>query len=119
MVGKIVQHSRYGQGIIREYDAPYMKISFEAVHIEKRFAYPLVFDGFLRFEDSEAQAQAEAAISAIREEEDRKAEAHTLAIKQREQVMLEAHKAELKAKRVAAAKKAAGTRAASRKTKKD
>lgn len=119
MVGKIVQHSRYGQGVIREYKDPYMMICFEDVQIEKRFAYPLVFDRFLRFEDPEAQAQAEADISAVREEEDRKAQAHTLVIKQREQAMMEAHKAEIKAKRTAAAKKAAGTRAAGRQAKKD
>lgn len=118
MVGKIVQHSRYGQGVILEYNDPYMKIHFERAQVEKRFVYPLAFERFLRFEDHDAQTNAEEAVTAIRAEENRKAEAHVLAIKQREAAMMESHKEEMKARRAAAAKKAAGTRAANRQMKK-
>jgi len=115
LVGKIVQHTRYGKGVIREFEHPYMKILFEEMGIEKRFSYPMVFESFLRFEDAECQAQAEEAIAAVRADESRKAEAQSLALRQKEAAMMEAHKAELKAKRAAAAKKAAGTRAANKK----
>lgn len=118
MVGKIVQHARYGQGVVRTYEAPYMQVYFESEHMEKRFAYPQAFERFLRFEDSEAQAQADNAIAVIQAEQNRKQEAYSLAVRQREAAMAEARKAELKAKRAAAAKKAAGTRAANRQARK-
>ena len=116
MIGKIVKHTRYGRGEVRACEQSYLKIVFEDAGDEKEFAYPLAFERFLKFEDADCQAAAEAQIAEIRRESSRRNEAQALVIRQRELAMLEAHREEQKAKRAAAAKKAAATRASRRKT---
>lgn len=115
MVGKIVRHIRFGQGVITEYAEPYLRVRFEESGIEKRFSYPLIFEKFLHFEDAGCQVLAEEAIAAIRADKSRKAEAKALAFRQKETALMEAHQAEVKARRAAAVKKAAVTRAAKKK----
>lgn len=50
LIGVLVNHKTFGEGIIKQYDANYLVISFSQG--EKKFVYPDVFESFISVNDS-------------------------------------------------------------------
>lgn len=62
-----VKHVKFGEGSVMECDGTHIRIMFSCTNIEKTFAYPTVFDKFVRFESDEAQQQAEQELQQVKE----------------------------------------------------
>jgi hypothetical protein len=50
LIGVLVNHKTFGEGIIKQYDANYLVISFSQG--EKKFVYPDVFESFISVNES-------------------------------------------------------------------
>ena len=58
MVGEIVEHVRYGRGVVTGFEATRISVRFDADAMERRFAYPVAVERFLKFERPEAADRA-------------------------------------------------------------
>lgn len=54
-----VVHKSFGKGVINSADGKYVDVEFFKGNKKSRFLYPSCFQGFLRLENDEKQAEAE------------------------------------------------------------
>lgn len=64
-----VNHVRFGEGSVIECDGSKIKIAFNDADTEKVFAYPTVFEKFVKFDSEYAQAQVNIDLTSVKEEE--------------------------------------------------
>ena len=71
LIGKKVQHSKFGEGVIIQQDASYISVRFkmEANSDPKKFIYPSCFKTFLNLLDAEVTAQTEATLKQHEDQE--------------------------------------------------
>lgn len=63
-----VTHVKFGAGNVVDCDGVHIKIVFNTDSTEKTFPYPAVFEKFLKFENDDAQKQADEGIESAKEE---------------------------------------------------
>ncbi|MGX8706152.1 MAG: hypothetical protein ACSW8J_06205 [bacterium] len=64
MVGKQVEHIRFGQGVVTAFAPPRLDVRFEGEAQDRRFSYPAVTSRFLRFIDADAARRARSDLEA-------------------------------------------------------
>lgn len=113
MTGEIVNHVRFGRGVVTDFAPPRIEVRFDGEGSEaRRFAYPEAFSKFLSCESAEADARVkrdlEAAGAASRQQILAKIEQS----RQREERMMALRLEEQRKKRADTAKKSAERRKA-------
>ena len=56
MMQAVVEHCKFGKGIIEEVNENHLTVKFEATGDKKVFTYPNAFEKFMKFEKEELQA---------------------------------------------------------------
>lgn len=56
--GKVVEHKKYGKGLIENIDESYLVVNFKDADKISTFVYPDAFEKFIVFEDKDIQAVA-------------------------------------------------------------
>lgn len=72
LIGKKVQHNKFGEGLITEQDATYVSVKFMSQPEAKRFLYPSCFKTFLKLLDADAAVKTDEAVKRYEEEERQK-----------------------------------------------
>ena len=72
LIGKKVQHNKFGEGLITEQDASYVSVKFMSEPETKRFQYPSCFKTFLKLLDADAAVKTDEAVKRYEEEERQK-----------------------------------------------
>ena len=62
LIGKKVQHNKFGEGLITEQDASYVSVKFMSEPETKRFQYPSCFKTFLKLLDADAAVKTDEAV---------------------------------------------------------
>lgn len=76
LIGKKVNHIKFGDGIIIAQDKEYLTVAFSDYALHKKFQYPMCFKSFLKILDSKAELEVNAAVyqSEMKEQEKREKE---------------------------------------------
>jgi hypothetical protein len=63
-----VNHVKFGEGNVVECDGTHIRIVFSCQNVEKIFAYPTVFEKFVKFESQDAQGKVTDDLNTAKEE---------------------------------------------------
>jgi hypothetical protein len=63
-----VNHVKFGEGNVVECDGTHIRIVFSCQNVEKTFAYPTVFEKFVKFESQDAQGKVTDDLNSAKEE---------------------------------------------------
>ena len=110
MVGQVVEHVRFGRGVVTGFEPPRMEVRFDGEDAPRRFSYPGVVSNFLRFTDPDAARRARSDLDAADVLDQQAVMAKIAANRQREEAIVERRLEALRKKRTDAAKKAAERR---------
>ena len=76
IIGKKVKHLSMGEGVVKKCDDEYVTIQINSQ--DKAFSYPLSFDRYLKFENTDCQKYVEGLIKDVKAENERVAEAERI-----------------------------------------
>ena len=110
MVGQIVEHIRFGRGVVTGFEPPRLEVRFDGEEAPRRFSYPGVTSKFLRFTDPEAARRARSDLEAASVLTQQEVMAKIEANRRREEQIATMRMEALRKKRTDAARKAAERR---------